>query len=126
MIIMGVIGFLLFVRRATQSRDYAHVLICASNVKALGRAIAEFAREHNGKHPEKLEDISPYGGSNKTFVCPSANDKSHFSYVLTGATNVWGVSTNTIILLEVEPNHYGRRHVLFDDGRVELKADSNL
>jgi hypothetical protein len=125
-VVIGIIGFQVLSRSLTESRDYARTLNCASNVRALGIAIAEFAHEHNGKLPEKLEDIFPQGSFNKILFCPSAKDKSHFSYVLTGGTNVWGVSTNIIILLEVERNHYGRRHVLFDDGHVELRADSNL
>jgi prepilin-type processing-associated H-X9-DG protein len=125
-VIIGIIGFQVLSRSLAQSRDYAHVLICASNVKALGIAIAAFAHDHDGKLPEKLGDLSQYHTSDKIFFCPSAKDQIHYSYALTGATNVWGVSTNIIILQEDESNHYGRRHVLFADGHVELWADSKL
>lgn len=124
-LVIGVISFLMLSQESTQGRDYARTLICASNARALGVAIALFTQEHNGSLPEKLEDISPYCATNRILFCPSAKDQTNYSYVLTGATNVWG-ATNTIILLEFEPNHNGRRHVLFDDGRVALKKASEL
>ena len=102
------------------------MLYCASNLRAIGVAIVGFAYDHDGQLPEKLEGISQYDASDKILFCPSAKDKARYSYELTGATNLWGVSSNTIILIEIEPNHYGRRHVLFDDGHVELKAASEL
>ncbi|HVM62306.1 MAG TPA: hypothetical protein VMV72_15715 [Verrucomicrobiae bacterium] len=121
-LVLGALALLLLLRAPTANRDYARTLICASNLKAIGIAIAGFARDHNGRLPEKLEDVSHYYTSEKMLFCPSAKDQIHYSYVLTGATNVWGVSSNTIIVIEVEPSHYGKRHVLYDDGRVELVA----
>ena len=117
---------IVLMRAPTTNPEFGRRAQCISNLKALGIAIAGFAQEHDGKLPEKLEDMSEYYGSDRILFCPSAKDKTHYSYVLTGATNVWGVSSNTIILIEIDPNHYGRRHVLFDDGRVELKASSEL
>ena len=125
-LILSVVGFVLLLRAPTNNPEYGRLGQCMSNVRQLGLAIAMFAQEHNGSLPEKLEDISQYHSSDKILFCPSAKDTTHFSYVLTGATNVWGVSTNIIILLEVERNHYGRRHVLFDDGHVELRSDSDI
>jgi hypothetical protein len=116
-----VIAVLAF-RSSTEGRDYVHVLVCASNVKALGAAIGRFAEEHDGKLPEKLEDLSHYYSSEKILFCPSRKAQTRYSYMLTGATVTWRI-TNVVILVEIEPNHYGKRHVLFDDGRVELQKE---
>ena len=123
---LGVVGFLMLPRAPTSNPMHWYLGRCMANVKQLGVAIAMFADDHNGSLPEKIEDISQYRGSYTKLICPSAKDQIHCSYALTGATNVWGASTNTIILLEVEANHYGKRVVLFDDGRVELRAASDL
>lgn len=69
-VVISIVAFLAFLRSLTQNRDYARTLICASNVRALGVAIAEFAHEHNGELPEKLEDIFPQGSFNKIFFAP--------------------------------------------------------
>lgn len=125
-LILAIVGFLLLSRAPTANPMHGHLGRCMANVKQLGLSIAMFADDHNGSLPEKLEDIAQYRGSDRILICPLAKDQTHTSYALTGLTNVWGVSTNTIILLEVEASHNGKRVVLFDDGRVELKADSDI
>jgi hypothetical protein len=124
--ILGVVGLLLLLRAPTVNPEDRRLAQCLSHERQIGLAIAMFASENNGRLPETLEDLVPYHSSNRIFFCPSATDQTRYSYVLTGATNVWRANTNTIILVEFAPNHSGRRHVLFDDGRVELKADSDL
>lgn len=125
-LIAGAVGILVLLRAPTANRDYARTVRCASNLKTLAVAIAEYASEHDGKLPKKLEDLSRYNAPDRLFFCPSAKDQAHYSYVLMGATNVWGIGGDIPIVLEIQPNHYGKRHVLYDDGHVELKAPSDL
>lgn len=141
LLLILITAVLLFRASTAENRNYAHMLVCAGNLKAIGAAIAEFAKEHDGKLPETLDDLSHYYGSARkhegqpetdrnsnrrfspTLFCPSLKDKAHYSYMLTGATNVWGI-TNVVIVVEIESSHYGKRFVLFDDGEVKLSAPS--
>jgi hypothetical protein len=97
---------------------------CLSNVKTIGLACAMYADSHDGRLPRSFEDLTNVIKSDKVFVCPSAKDQTHYSYAFTGATNVWGVSANTVVLLEIEANHQGKRALLFDDGHAEMKSDA--
>jgi hypothetical protein len=125
-LILATIALLMLARAPTTNRDYGRMLQCASNLKSISIAIEGFAYDHGGKMPERLEDLSQYHSSDNIFFCPSAKDNAHYSYALTGVTNIWGASSNIVIVIEVDPNHYGKRYVLYGDGRVELRADSQL
>lgn len=99
--------------------------VCQQNVRLISEAIDMYAQEHAGNIPQRLEDLRVYlPNLDKLLICQSAKDQTHYSYTLTGLTNVWGVSSRIVILREIEPNHQGKRVLLFDDGHVELKADS--
>jgi len=121
-LIVGVLGCLIFLHSSDQNRDYARTTHCASNLKELALAIAVYAQEHNGKIPKDFEEMSKYYSSDRLLICPAAKDQTHYSYEFTGATNIWDVSSNIAILREIEPNHYRRRFLLFDDGNVQLNS----
>jgi hypothetical protein len=96
---------------------------CLSNVKAIGLGCAMYADSHDGRLPRSFDDLKHLITSDKVFICPSAKDQIHYSYAFTGATNIWYASPDIVILREIEPNHYGNRVVLFDDGHAELRSD---
>ena len=121
-LVVGVVGCLMLLQPSAQNREYARTLVCASNLKALGRAIAVYAQEHDGRIPNSFDEMSNYLASASLLICPSTKDRTHWSYEFTGGTNVWGVSSNIVVLRETEPKHYSRRHVLFDDGSVLLNT----
>jgi hypothetical protein len=126
MLILGVVGILVLLRAPTSNPEDGRLALCMAHERQIGLAIAMFAKGNDGRLPQTLEELAPYHSSNNLLFCPAAKDRTHYSYVLTGATNVWGVSSNIIILIEFEANHHGKRVVLFDDGHVDLKADSEL
>ncbi|MGD0060603.1 MAG: hypothetical protein ABSD58_14395 [Verrucomicrobiia bacterium] len=125
-LILSVVGILVLLQAPISNPVDGRLALCMAHERQLGLAIAMFAEDHGGTLPGTLEDLAPYHGSTNVLFCPSAKDRIQYSYVLTGATNVWGAGTNTIILLEFEANHRGKRVVLFDDGHVDLKVDSEL
>ncbi|MGD0650119.1 MAG: DUF4190 domain-containing protein [Verrucomicrobiia bacterium] len=97
---------------------------CINNVKLIGLACRMYADDHDGKLPRTLDDLMPYtNNTTKHSVCPSAKNQNHYSYAFTGLTNVWGVSSDTVILHEIEANHRGKRTLLYDDGHVEQRKD---
>lgn len=76
-----------------------------------------YASSHNGKLPRRLDDLN----STESFICPAAKDRTRYSYAFTEATDIWGVSSNIVILREIEPNHHGARVVLYEDGHFALE-----
>jgi len=102
------------------AREKAREAACLSNVYGIGLACGTYANLHNGRPPHDFSDLKDAIVSTDWFICPSARDRTHCSYEFTGATNVWGVSSNVVILREILPNHHGKRVVLYDDGHVEL------
>jgi hypothetical protein len=123
---ISVIGVMtaLWLSRMIREGDYARSIQCASNVKQIALACALYSEKHDGKLPHNLDELQEVIQPTRIFICPSAKDQAHNSYAFTGATNRWGVGADTVILREIEANHYGGRFVLYDDGRVELRRDS--
>jgi hypothetical protein len=107
-----------------QARFKARQAACVNNVKQIGLGCAMYADEHNGTLPRKIDDLKPYITSTNIFVCPQARDMSRYSYAFVGVTNKWEEDPNLVILREIEPNHHGKRTVLFDDGHVEVRPDT--
>jgi prepilin-type processing-associated H-X9-DG protein len=121
--LIGVIA--VFIRSLNrEERDYAHQLICVSNVRQIGMACAMYADSYDGNLPQNLDSLTNFVATTKYFTCPSAKDKSHYSYEFTGVTNKWGTDQHVVILREIEANHQDRRVVLFNDGHVESKRDT--
>jgi hypothetical protein len=105
------------------ARERAREATCLSYVKAIGYGCAMYADLHDRKLPRDFADLKDVISSTKLFTCPSARDQTHYSYEFTGATNVFGVSSNIVILREIEPNHHGKRAILYDDGHFGLEPD---
>jgi prepilin-type processing-associated H-X9-DG protein len=104
------------------ARELSCEAVCFSNVRRIGLACQMYADDYSGSLPQSIDLLTNYVDSSKPFICPSAKDRTHFSYELTGVTQKWG-GTNDVVLLEVEPRHRGRRTVLYGDGRVELQKN---
>ncbi|HUI07287.1 MAG TPA: hypothetical protein VL486_09815 [Verrucomicrobiae bacterium] len=126
--VLGILGWLyiLHVLDRNHMRNMARAAVCLSNVRAIGLACEMYARDNGGRLPPTAESLypylhqfDPYSRPNKCFICPSAKDKSHSSYAFTGATNLWRSNPAVIVLRETAARHFGKRSVLFDDGRVE-------
>ena len=83
-----------------------------------------YADTYNGKLPQRLDALTNFLSTTKIFYCPAAKDSTHYSYEFTGVTNSWQDDPDVIILREIEPNHHGRRVVLYNDGHVESKRDT--
>ena len=106
------------------AKESSRATDCLSNVHGIGFVCAMYAESHDGRLPRNFDDLTNELSSTKILICPSAKDQTHYSYAFTGLTNVWGVSSNVIILSEIRPNHHGRRVLLYDDGHVELKRET--
>ena len=117
-LILGILSLGLVCLAALNSaRENARLAGCISNVQSIGLACATYAKSHSGALPHKLDDLKEVFAPTEWFICPSAKNRAHYSYEFTGATNIWGVSSNIVILREIEPNHHGVRVVLYDDGQ---------
>ena len=123
-----------------RAREPANRVKCASNLKQIGLALAEYARANNGRYPPDLSvllqpqsDLAP-----AVFTCPSSSDvpatgdtpearshnlrsaPGHLSYVYVGA----GLSSSDALpgrVLVYEPlaNHGGEgMNVLYTNGDV--------
>jgi len=127
-LIMGCVSFLMIpiigilaamlLPALNQAREKARQAVCMSNLKQIGLACAMYADNHNDKLPRKFDDLLPYVGSSKIFFCPSARDSTENSYEFTGATNVWGVAPEVVIVREKSAHHRRCEIVLYDDGHV--------
>jgi prepilin-type processing-associated H-X9-DG protein len=104
----------------------AQSALCVENVHQIGLACLTYAEKHEGNLPRRFDDLKPYVTNTKIFICPQATDTNRYSYEFVGVTNKWNGNANLTILREIEPRHGGKRTFLFDDGHVELRADSNL
>jgi len=125
-LILGILGLGLACLLALRSaRENAREANCMSNVHGIGFGCAMYADAHGGRLPRSFEDLSNVITSTRIYICPSASDQTRCSYELTGTTNLWNVSPSIIVLREIEPNHHGKRVVLYDDGRVGLSSSAN-
>jgi len=117
----------------SQPHEKARRSQCMNNEREIGKAIAMYAGDHNGQLPPAPDALSNYfHGSMRIFFCPSAKDKTHYSYELTGVTNRWMTDPKIIILRENSADHPGNwigetagGNVLYDDGHVEWIRESH-
>jgi hypothetical protein len=89
-----------------------------SNLKQIGRTISMYANEHDGKIPEKLEDLRPYNANlDKILVCLSAKDRSKPSYQILLGGKQWNSAetSNTVVMTEALSNHRTGRNALYGD-----------
>jgi len=103
-------------------KNYAPNMVCGSNLRQIGVAVAVYADEHEGRIPRKLEDLRQYlPNLDKVLICPQAKDTSHPSYQIVLGGDKWnsGESSNAIVVTESSANHHGGRNVLYGDGHVE-------
>ena len=101
------------------AREKAHRCACMSNEKQIALAIAQYADDNNGVVPPTLNALSNYvAGSTKMFFCPQTQDQKHYSYQLTGATNLWNSDPDVVVLYENLDNHRAGGNVLYNDGHV--------
>ncbi|MGD0015999.1 MAG: DUF4190 domain-containing protein [Verrucomicrobiia bacterium] len=106
-----------------QAKEKAREIVCMNNVKQISVACAMYADQHNGRLPRNFDDLKEVIHSTKIFICPSAKDKTHYSFAFTGATNLWQSAPDVVILREIEANHRGKRTLLYDDGHVEQRKN---
>jgi len=127
-VLLGILGWLYIshVLDRNRMRNRARAAVCLSNVKVIGLACEMYGHDNGGRLPSTAESLypylhqfDPYSRPNRCFICPSAKDKLHSSYAFTGATNLWRSNPAVIVLRETAARHFGKRTVLFNDGRVE-------
>lgn len=127
-VFLGILGWLYIshVLDRNHMRNMGRAAVCLGHAKAIGTACEMYAQDNGGRLPPTAESLypylhqfDPYSRPNKFFICPSAKDKLHSSYAFTGATNLWRSNPAVIVLRETAARHFGKRTVLFDDGRAE-------
>ncbi len=68
----------------TRSREKARRVCCHNNTHYLGLLCKDFAKEHNGKYPDRLSQLKDYLSSpipGRNFLCPA--DHNHSAIELT-------------------------------------------
>ena len=130
LVILGI-----FVPGRPRQRHYARRVVCLANLHTLGKALAAYAKEQDGKYPttDKWCDllIEHAEVSERAFVCPSAgeglchyaiNPKTAKSMGNKGGWNQFGGPE----ILTTE-NHKGKGcNILFNNGRVEFVKPERL
>lgn len=117
---IGILMILLLLPALNQAREKARRADCASNMRGIGLLIALYGEMYSNNVPLKLEALTNVTSSTKIFFCSSAKDRTHYSYELTGAINLWQDNPNAIILREKTANHEGKGgNVLYNDGHVQ-------
>ena len=105
-----------------ESRGKYQADTCVSNLKILAIGCAQFADAHNGMTPTSFDDLKPYVEKlPDRLICPAAKDQNSPSYKLVGGGKEWQAAETYILIEEVEPNHNGKRTVLYSDGGVEQR-----
>jgi prepilin-type processing-associated H-X9-DG protein len=116
-----------------RAREKAHEAACMSNLKQLSIACIMYAQDHNDVLPAKLSDLHPeYLSTTDVFLCPVnrsgkaakavADIDRDSDYELKIPGQKLGEikdPARTIMILEKQPNHRGRRNAAFADGHVE-------
>jgi prepilin-type processing-associated H-X9-DG protein len=101
-----------------QAREKARQATCLSNLRQIGLACHMHADQHNGKFPDKLEDLSSDILPNrKVLTCPSSKlPDGQNSYVyISGLTPG---DTDKILAYDADGNHRLGRNVLYADGHA--------
>ena len=121
-----------------RARETANRVKCASNMRQIGLALLQYANDHHGQYPPRLEELILDGNINSNvFVCPDSIDTpapgstpqaqaaalssgGHESYIYVPNLNS-SVSAETIVLYEPLSDHAGQgMNILFGDGHVEF------
>ena len=94
---------------------------CVNNLRLIGLAYFNYTADHDRKTPRTLDDLLSYGLNTNTLICPAAKDRTRFSYELI-PVKIGHVSPDSVVVREIEPNHYGCRNELYTDGHASLKC----
>jgi prepilin-type processing-associated H-X9-DG protein len=100
------------------NREKWRMIHCSDNMKGIGLCIAMYADTHDNHLPPTLDALN-IPKPTRVFFCPSAKDRTHYSYELTGITNIWQSDPDVIILREHPGNHRKGGNALFNDGHVQ-------
>jgi prepilin-type processing-associated H-X9-DG protein len=130
-----------------RSREPAHRVKCAANLKSIAQAITLYAHDHGGQYPPSLAMLpSAVDITADVMICPSSNaeraegidtaaivaaltaaetnapnHKDCLSYVYIGkALTDKSATPTTVVAYEALTNHDDGMNVLFGDGHVEF------
>ena len=120
-----------FVGAIVGAKSQAQQAACMNHVRQLTMACQMHAQDHDGKLPEKLEDLKPFLGTSgsdqflKAFICSAAQDQATSSYeLLNGGRQISDLDAErTVIIREKQPNHQGGRAVGYLDGHTRLSRE---
>ena len=126
-------------------RERANRVKCASNLRYIGECIGQYAREHQGKYPDDLQQLIIDADLNpEVLICPSSNQEKapgattaesaanahkdlHYSYLYLGKGLVKPVEPLLVIAYERKGNHEDDgMNVLFADGHDEWFGRANM
>jgi prepilin-type N-terminal cleavage/methylation domain-containing protein len=105
------------------TKDRAHKINCANNLRILSLALHGYAADHNGSFPKTLHELYPgYVKDQAVFNCPASKhagtpEDPDYAYVdgLTEEVSAWET-----VLYDLDGNHNGhRKNVLRLNGSVE-------
>lgn len=79
-IIVLVVGLMLGVRSFLQARDATNLQVCSSNLKVVATAAKMYAKDHRGRYPKSLDDLTKIGYLQTIPTCPAAKEMTFTDY----------------------------------------------
>ncbi len=125
----GALGVSILMPALGRARELANQVKCATQLNGIGKAIALYQNDYQGKNPPTLqalietEDLVPM-----MFVCPtSGDDEGDCSYIYRGADLDASASSIMILAHDKYDNHDGEnRNVLFADMHVKKVTEEEF
>ena len=125
--VLAIVGLLaaIAIPSFVQARQMALAMQCQNNLKQLGTACIQYATEHDGTLPAKLEELEPLLGENvkKIMVCPSScsTNQSTYEFLLAGNKLTELRNPDRVPMIrESQRNHKRGYSCVFADGHVEF------
>jgi len=106
--------------------DDSRLMVCATNLSAIGKARNIFAIQHPDRAPASIRDLLDTGMvSHQTLQCPGRRQHTKCDYFLHWPSDA-SAPADALIACDFEGNHKGRRNVLQLSGAVKALTEADF
>jgi prepilin-type processing-associated H-X9-DG protein len=118
-VILGVMALLtsLLLPSTGRARPAAKIIMCTSNLRQIGQALALYTADHRGVYPPTLADILEYDVTPEIFVCPNSNEDR---------APMGSTTQQTIAAVQSNPKHMSYVYVAANKPATSLPAAAVL